>query len=134
MLVAFDAPDWMSSCGARAVSIHSLQALTLMNSDFMSEQSRRLAERLFAEANGDERRMIARLYQLTLARGPNAAELRVTQTFLREQAAIIRGRLAKGEAVARLSNLPIKVDAARAAAWVDLCLATLNLNEFVYIG
>ena len=35
MLVAFDAPDMMSSCAARGESVHALQALTLMNSDFM---------------------------------------------------------------------------------------------------
>jgi mono/diheme cytochrome c family protein len=133
MLVAFDAPDWMSSCGARAVSVHALQSLTLMNSEFMFAQSRALAERLFREGAGREPRMIARLYELTLARGPQQAELRATQTFLREQTAIIRGRLAKGEPAARLDGLPPKVDRARAAAWVDLCLATLNLNEFVYV-
>jgi mono/diheme cytochrome c family protein len=133
MLVAFDAPDWMSSCGARAVSVHALQSLTLMNSDFMFAQSRALAERLFRDAGGREPQMIARLYELTLARRPDQAELRATETFLNEQTAIIRGRLAKGEPVTRLNGLPRGVEAARTAAWVDLCLATLNLNEFMYV-
>ncbi len=35
LLVAFDAPDLMSVCGARQVSVHALQSLTLMNSEFM---------------------------------------------------------------------------------------------------
>jgi hypothetical protein len=30
-------------------------------------------------------------------------------------------------------DLPKNIDAITAAAWVDLCLATLNLNEFVYV-
>jgi cytochrome c553 len=134
LLVAFDAPDMMSSCGARAVSVHALQSLTLMNSEFMLQQSRRLAERLFKEANGNERAMIARLYELALARKPQIAEVRLTQSFLKDQTAIIRGRIARGEHVVKFDELPKSIDAAIAAAWVDLCLATLNLNEFVYLN
>jgi hypothetical protein len=134
LLVAFDAPDLMSSCGARAVSVHALQSLTLMNSEFMLAQSRGLAERLFKETGGNERAMMARLYDLALARKPRPVELRATQSFLKDQATIIRGRIARGEAVVKLKDLPKNADAAVAAAWVDLCLATMNLNEFVYLN
>jgi cytochrome c553 len=134
LLVAFDAPDLMSSCGARSVSVHALQSLTLMNSEFMLAQSRALAERLFRETGGNERVMMTRLYELALARAPRPAELRATQSFLNDQAAIIRGRVARGEAITRLKDLPKGADGARAAAWVDLCLATMNLNEFVYLN
>ncbi len=133
MLVAFDAPDLMSACGARQVSVHALQSLTLMNSEFMLEQSKALAERLFKEAGGDDRAMITRLYELTLARKPQLTELRLTQNFLKGQTAVIRDRAARGEAVAKLKDLPKGIDEAAAAAWVDLCLATMNLNEFVYL-
>src|SRR5262245_8825123 len=61
LLVAFDAPDLMSSCGARSVSVHALQSLTLLNSDFMLSQSRILTERLWKETRGEEQSMIARL-------------------------------------------------------------------------
>ncbi len=134
LLVAFDAPDLMSSCGARSVSVHALQALTLMNSELMFQQSRMLAERLFKEANGNERSMIGKLYELALGRKPKLEELKITQAFLKDQTAVIRGRLARGETVAKLNELPEAVDKARAAAWVDLCLATMNLNEFVYLN
>ncbi len=134
LLVAFDAPDLMSSCGARSVSVHALQSLTLMNSEFMLAQSRTLAERLFRETGGNERAMMTRLYELALARTPRPVELRATQSFLRDQTAIIRGRIARGEAVVKLKDLPKGVDVATAAAWVDLCLATMNLNEFVYLN
>ena len=136
LLVAFDAPDLMGVCGARQVSVHALQSLTLMNSEFMLRQSRALAGRLFKEAGGDERAMISRLYELTLARKPRSDELRLTQSFLKGQAAVIRERIARGEAVSKLKDLPKgpkSMDEATAAAWVDLCLATMNLNEFVYV-
>jgi hypothetical protein len=137
LLVAFDAPDLMAVCGARQISVHALQSLTLMNSEFMLRQSRAMAERLFKEAGADERSMISRLYELTLARGPRPDELRLTQNFLKGQAAVIRDRIAGGAPVSKIQGAPKgqkSMDEATAAAWVDLCLATMNLNEFVYLN
>ncbi len=133
MLVAFDAPDLMSTCGARSVSVHSLQALTLMNSEFMIQQSQALALRLFTETGGNRRSMIDKLFLLVLGRKPQPAEKQATEIFLKDQVTIVRRRLASGEAVVSLKGLPRSVDQATAAAWLDLCLATMNLNEFVYL-
>ncbi len=137
MLAAFDSPDMMSSCGARSVSIHALQSLTLMNSEFMLVQSKALARRLFNETSevktGREKKMIDRLFELTLGRLPQAAELQATRAFLKEQSAFIRQRIQRGEKVAAPSEVAKPVDAAEIAAWVDLCLSTYNLNEFVYL-
>jgi hypothetical protein len=133
MLAVFDQPDMMSSCGARGQSVHALQALTLINSDFMLQQSRALARRLFAEAPTDEKRRIARLYELAYSRLPSTTETASTQRFLTEQKAILRERLAGGERIIRSADLPAGISPVAAAAWADLCLATLNLNEFVYV-
>jgi hypothetical protein len=140
MLVAFDAPDLMSSCGARSTSVHALQSLTLMNSEFMLEQSKALAARLFNETGevkadraGRENKMIVRLYELALGRLPRPAELRMTRTFLKEQSAIIRQRIARGEKVAEVKNAPKSIEPAVAAAWVDLSLSMMNLNEFIMV-
>ncbi|MDQ3011509.1 MAG: DUF1549 and DUF1553 domain-containing protein [Acidobacteriota bacterium] len=137
MLVAFDAPDLMSSCGARSTSVHALQSLTLMNSEFMLAQSKALAVRLFNETAGAkagrEEKMIARLSELALGRLPRPAEAQAARAFLKEQAVIIRRRLARGEQVAALKDAPKSVAPADVAAWIDLCLATFNLNEFVYV-
>ena len=132
MLVAFDTPDLMSVCGARNVSVHSLQALTLMNSDFMQEQSKALAARVFRTANSERTRLV-KLYELTLGRAPRAEELKSAQAFLKAHAAILRERKARGERIAAVKDLPKGIDAITTAAWVGLCLATLNLNEFVYV-
>ncbi len=130
LLVAYDAPDLMSVCGARNISVHSLQALTMLNSDFMLAQSKALTVRLFAEAKS-ERAMFIKLYQLALGRAPRADEIKATMVFLKEHKEILRGRDKQGEQIAQVKNLT--VDKITAAAWVDLCLATLNLNEFVYV-
>jgi hypothetical protein len=136
MLVAFDSPDMMNSCGARSVSVHALQSLTLMNSQFMFEQSKALAMRLFAETaelkSDREDRMISRLYELALGRLPQLTEKQMTKEFLKDQTAILRQRIAKGEKVAELKGLNA-VNGATAAAWVDLCLSVYNLNEFIYL-
>jgi hypothetical protein len=132
LLVAYDTPDLMSVCGARNTSVHSLQALTMMNSDFMQAQSRALAARLFREV-ANERMRITKLYELTLGRVPRADEYRATTTFLKEHTAILQARKTRGEAIVVVKDLPKTIDAIMAAAWVDLCLATLNLNEFVYV-
>ncbi len=134
LLVAYDSPDMMNSCGARTVSVHALQSLTLLNSGFVLERSRALAERMLKETGGADRAMITRLYELALARKPQLTELKSSREFIKGQTAIIRGRLARGEPVVKLNALPNGVDEATAAAWVDLCLATMNLNEFVYVN
>ena len=137
MFVAFDSPDMMNSCGARSVSVHALQSLTLMNSDFMLDQSKALAARLFVETTqvqaSREDKMIARLFELALGRLPNPAEVQTTRAFLKGQTEILRQRIANREKVAELKNLPKGFDKALAAAWVDLCLSVFNLNEFVYV-
>lgn len=132
LLVAYDTPDLMSVCGARNVSVHSLQALTMMNSDFMQEQSKGLTARIFRAAKG-ERAMLTTLYEFTLGRAPRAEEVTAAQTFLQEHTSILRARKARGARLAEIKDLPSGMQAVRAAAWIDLCLATLNLNEFVYV-
>jgi hypothetical protein len=132
MLAVFDQPDMMSSCAARGQSVHALQALTLMNSDFMAEQSRALAKRLFQEHPTDGAKRLERLRALTVCRPFSAKELETTRRFLADQTRLLRDRAARGKAVAAvLEGLPAGTDAAEFAAWTDLCLATLNLNDFV---
>lgn len=133
LLAVFDQPDMMSSCAARGQSVHALQSLTLLNSPFMQEQSEALAARLFREEPLDESRRVERLYLLALGRSPKPAERDATTRFLREQTALVRERITRGEKIAHPAELPAGADPASAAAWVDLSLAMLNLNDFVYV-
>lgn len=133
LLVAYDAPDLMSPCGARNVSVHALQALTLMNSEFMLQQSKALAARVLLAGQTEPQR-IARLFELGLGRLPSAVELQTARTFLREQRALLTPRMQRGVTLAQVKDPPTKVAPKAAAAWVDLCLALLNLNEFVYVN
>ncbi|MEJ7606293.1 MAG: DUF1549 and DUF1553 domain-containing protein [Bryobacteraceae bacterium] len=104
MMTNFDQPDAMTSCPVRSSSTHALQALSLMNSEFMVNQSQVFANRLRAECKGDIACQIQRAYKLTLARSPEAGEVAMAREFL------------KGE-----------------VELADFCLALLNRNEFIYL-
>jgi hypothetical protein len=103
MLQNFDQPDAMSSCAQRSVSTHALQALSLMNSDFMAEQAGALARRLEGVA-AERRGQVGQAYRWAVGRGPGAKEL-----------ALADGFFAKGGTLQ------------------EFCLALLNRNEFIYI-
>jgi len=87
------------------VSTHALQALSLFNSDFMQEQAQAFAERLKKDCKKDNQACeVNTAWRLALARTPSASEQKLAQQFF-----------AKG------GNL------------MDMCLAMLNRNEFVYV-
>ncbi len=104
LLANFDQPDTMTSCPVRPTSTHALQALSLMNSDFMHKQSAYFAGFLGAQCGADKDCQVRRAYKLALARLPKPNELAMAREFL----------AAKG-------------------LMEDFCLALLNRNEFVYI-
>ncbi len=104
LLANFDQPDAMSSCPERPTSTHALQALTLINSDFMHEQSALFAARLEKQCGTDRGCQVNQAHKLALARSPKPAELTMAKAFF-----------ASG------GTLP------------QFCLAMLNRNEFVYL-
>jgi hypothetical protein len=104
MLANFDQPDTMSSCPTRQTSTHALQALSLMNSSFMEQQSKTFAARLMSDCSSDVGCRVQRGYSLALARTPRASEVAMAKDFF-----------------------------AQGGPLEDFCLALLNRNEFVYV-
>ena len=104
LLSAYDQPDDITSCPVRGTSTHALQALSLLNSDFMQEQSEAFSKRLQGECKGARSCEISTAWKLGLARPPKPAETRLAQGFL-----------------------------AKGGSLTDMCLALLNRNEFVYV-
>lgn len=80
MFTAFDFPDCGQVRAKRPVSTTPLQALNLMNSDFVMDQSRRIAERAKREAGDETRGQIVRCFELLLGRQPDEAELTACET------------------------------------------------------
>ncbi len=74
MFTAFDFPDCGQVRGKRPVSTTPLQALNLLNSDFVIEQSRLTAERATRESGGTPRAAVDRCFELLLLRKPSEQE------------------------------------------------------------
>ncbi len=72
---AFDFPDCGQIRARRPVSTTPLQALNLMNSEFVVEQSKLIAQRARKETGGDEALALKRCFQLLLNREPAIDEI-----------------------------------------------------------
>jgi len=104
MFTAFDFPDCGQVRAKRPVSTTPLQALNLMNSDFVVEQAKRVSDRAARETRGSSASAsIRRCFQLLLNREPNAREL------------------ADCLAVADEAGLPL------------VCRSLINTNEFAFL-
>ena len=75
MLTTFDAPDSSQSCSRRDVTTVAPQALAMLNSQFMTEQAGRLAERLRESGAAAPEQWIGEAWRLTLARAPRPDEV-----------------------------------------------------------
>ena len=100
---AFDCPDAALVAPRRNSSVTALQALNLLNSDFILKQSEAFAARLRREAGGDASGQVKLAFQLAFARHPSATEQ------------------AGGEALIRVHGLEA------------FCRALYNANEWVYL-
>lgn len=76
IFTAFDFPDCGQVRDKRPVSTTPLQALNLMNSSFVVEQSKYVADRALAEVGSDNLKdAISRCFELLLSRQPDDSEL-----------------------------------------------------------
>jgi hypothetical protein len=99
----FDCPDASQVAPKRNVSTTPLQALNLLNSPFLVEQSQEFAKRLRKEAGEDAAAQAKLAFRLALSRSPSDEEL------------------AKALALVQTHGLEA------------LCRALYNANEFVYV-
>ena len=98
----------------RNVTTTAPQALLLLNDPWMQERSLQLARRLGDLENPEAR--IRKLWQLAYQREPNPEEIRIATEYI----ARLRGpRTAEQPEVEQ--------------AWISLCRAILNSNEFLYV-
>ncbi|MGV3720112.1 MAG: DUF1553 domain-containing protein, partial [Actinomycetota bacterium] len=117
-LETFDATTPDSPVGARAVTTIAPQALVLLNSTFMDEQSAAFAERLAAAHPNDPGAQIQLAFRLALSRPATEREADIARAYLARQRAASAGKAA---AQAERQSL------------TAFCKLVLNLNEFIYI-
>ena len=103
IFTAFDFPDCGQVRARRPISTTPLQALNLMNSDFVMEQSQFIASRARKDAGSETRAAVAGCFELILGREPSASELIAC------------------EKIAESDSLDI------------VCRALINSNEFAFL-
>ncbi|MBM83211.1 MAG: hypothetical protein CMJ78_21835 [Planctomycetaceae bacterium] len=84
MFTDFDFPDCGQVRAKRPVSTTPLQALNLMNSDFVLDQAKQIAARATKDAGGDQAKSVGRCFQLLLGRLPEKQEREACLELLQE--------------------------------------------------
>jgi hypothetical protein len=116
----FDFADPNVQTGRRDTTTVAPQALFLMNSPFVSEQTKALAEQMLNDGSLDDVRRLRTAHELIFTRPPNDAEVSRSLAYLDR---FVQAQTARGTAPAD----------ARLRAWQSLCRALLASNEFVFV-
>lgn len=121
MFQAFDMGDPSTVNAQRATTIVASQALYLMNSPFVLEQSRHFAQSLLDNAGMEDAARLRSAYLRALGRSPSPAEsARLLDYLKRYEAALSES---EPDAAKR-----------RLAAWQSLCQILFASNEFIYLN
>ncbi len=120
LFTAFDFADPSTLAGQRDQTTVAPQALFMMNSEFVLEQSRLIAQRLLQRADLDQPARLRQLYQLAYSRDPSEGEVSRAAGY------IDRVRGAMGQAGIVESDLDLR-------SWTSLSRAVLSANEFIYV-
>ena len=118
-LAIFDGADPSTSTAARMTSTTPLQALYLLNDEFVHKQAAALAGRLFVESDEDSSR-IARAWMLMFGRPPDSSEKAAAAEFL------VNTRH-------KLQSIDVQADILDQHCWEALLRSLMRLNEFVYL-
>ena len=78
----FDCPDGGQSAPKRNQSITPLQALNLLNSPFLIEQSQRMAQRIEREGAGEPKSQAIAAFRLVYQREPEADEIEASAELI----------------------------------------------------
>jgi hypothetical protein len=122
MLETFDAPLLNPNCEIRNRSTVAPQSLLLMNSDFVLEQSRALAERVMKHSPGSRAEQVRLAFRLALAAEPGDEELQSALAFVAGQEREI------GTKEPADKSPPVAT-----SALASLCQALLSSNRFLYV-
>ncbi|MBI5761005.1 MAG: DUF1553 domain-containing protein [Planctomycetales bacterium] len=116
----FDFADPNVQTGRRDTTTVAPQALFLMNSPFVSEQTKAFAERLLNDGSLDDVRRVRTAYECLFTRPPTDTEVSRSLSYL--------DRYTQAETTRQTTAAD-----ARLRAWQSLCRALLASNEFVFV-
>ncbi len=117
---AFDFADPSMSSGDRPTTTVATQALFMMNSKLVSEQTLQLARSLLDQKDRDDAGRVRLAYERAYGRKPTDAETARALAFIDRVANLLANN---------------KLDAAerRLHAWQSLCRVIVSANEFIYV-
>jgi hypothetical protein len=118
MMLAFDAPDALSSAGERSTTTVAPQALILLNNANTRNYAKAFAKRISPDPATDFSLAIRAGYVIAVAREPTDEEVADAAAFIANQSASYQS-----------AGKPDPRDLAIA----DFCQVLLCLNEFVYV-
>ena len=113
---AFDRPDPNASCPLRSRSTTAPQSLLLFNSEFSLSCAKHLAAEVLRDEPQDVSARITAACRRVWGREPSDQERETLFEFVARQEELLRQEEKSGD-----------------GAFVDLCLALLNSNEFLYL-
>lgn len=128
----FDLPVLDPNCPQRNSSTVSPQSLLLMNSEFVQEHARNLAERIIAEAGPDVRSQMVLAWRLVFANDPTETELAESVAFVTAQTEVFQPKPPPPAQPAAPNGAVPPPDPARQATalWVQ---SLLSSNRFLYV-
>ncbi|MBC8117453.1 MAG: DUF1553 domain-containing protein, partial [Candidatus Saccharimonas sp.] len=130
LMAAFDFPDMHEACGCRTKTTIAPQALMLLNSGLIVNAAKQLASRSKDEAgSADPAARIGRAWQIAFGRSPSDREVQAAMKFTAAQQQII----ADSDTTRTGESVHTPTDSDTEAAFLDLCHALLNANEFLFV-
>jgi hypothetical protein len=110
------------------------QSLDLINNELMVEWAQSVAGRILNDSGLSPEAQIDRAFRLVFGRAASKDEQKIASDFLNRQMPILAERLASANKPPLPAAVPAGMEAARAAAFVDLSQMLMASNEFLYIN
>jgi hypothetical protein len=132
-MVAFDAPSREECTAKRATSNTPSAALVLLNDPSYVESSRVLAQRVLAEAKGDDHDRIDWLWQHVLNRDASPDEVEAILVLVEKHRQEYEANPAAAEQITSigLSKAVGEDQVVEVATWTSACRVLLNLSETI---
>ncbi len=116
---AFDGPDRNATTPVRDSSVTTIQALYLLNDEFLHERSTSFAQRLLGE-NSDEESRLQMAFELTIGRPPNNEEIVSAAAYF-------------AQLKSALTVASIPPEQHEQFAWESFARVLFRMNEFLYV-
>ncbi len=127
VLDTFDAPTMSPNCEMRSQTTVAPQSLLLMNDTFVLDSSRRLADRVTAEAPNDRAKQLQRVWSLLYSKSATDADITKCLSYLDEQTkALTQYHHDIQHAKGVVPNPPQE-------AMASLCQILCSSNRFLYV-